>query len=641
MPPFFSQALGKMNPSAAPSLRRSHARAWRLLRVGLLAATYATVLGASLAAALLLRFDFDVPPEFWERYRLSAFWIIPLKLLLLAAFGQYRSLLTFFSFPEAKRIALAMAAAALVETAVWFAVQGRGVVPRGVIVTDLVLSFVALAALRASMRLYRETKSATAPPRSAKRKRALIAGAGTSGAALLRELKSKPGTGVDVVGFLDDDPAKSGGTVHAVPVLGPLRDLPAYASRLEAKKIIIAIPSASPAAIRALVASANDLGLEHDILPSVAQLLHQRVTVNHLRPVEPDDLLARPPMALDDTRISEMIAGQTVLVTGAGGSIGSELCRQIAAKSPGLLLLVDRSEPALFAIEQELRAAYPEIRIAPLAHDILDEQDMDGAFREFRPSLVFHAAAHKHVPLMEAQPATAIRNNALGTLAVARAAARHGARKFVLISTDKALTPSSVMGATKKLAELVVREIQNAGRTACCFATVRFGNVLGSSGSVVPIFHRQIARGGPVTVTHPDATRYFMSLPEATGLILQSALLAKGGEVFALDMGEPVKILDLARQMIELSGLVPGGDIAIEATGLRPGEKVHEECAHRGDGVIATTHPGVKMIVEEANGAGTASALESLVSEMSALPRSEILRRLEELVPGYRLGSAP
>lgn len=625
--------MNRQNPTP---LARGHARAWRVLRVGLLAATYAAVLGASLAAALLLRFDFDVPPDFWARYRLSALWIIPLKLLLLAAFGQYRSLLTFFSFPEAKRLALAMGAAALIETAVWFAVQGQGVVPRGVIVTDLILSFVALAGLRTSMRIYREAKGARVPLRSAKRKRALIAGAGTSGAALLRELKSKPGTGIDVVGFLDDDPAKSGTTLHAVPVLGPLSDLPAYASRLEAKKIITAIPSASPATIRALVATANELGLEHDILPSVAQLLHQRVTVSHLRPVEPEDLLPRPPMALEDARISEMISGETVLVTGAGGSIGSELCRQIAAKSPGLLVLVDRSEPALFAIEQELRGAYPECRIAPLAHDILDEEDIGAAFREYRPSLVFHAAAHKHVPLMEAQPAAAIRNNSLGTLALARAAERNGARKFVLISTDKALSPSSVMGATKKLAELVVREIHNGGRSACCFSTVRFGNVLGSSGSVVPIFHRQIASGGPVTVTHPDATRYFMSLPEATGLILQSAYLAKGGEVFALDMGEPVKILELARQMIELSGLVPGEDIMIEPTGLRPGEKVHEECAHRGDGVLPTTHPGVKMIIAPEDAAGTAAALESLAAEMPALARNEVLRALERLVPGYR-----
>jgi len=414
---------------------------------------------------------------------------------------------------------------------------------------------------------------------------------------LVKETEGKRGVGLNIVAFVDDNPAKIGGTLHGIPVLGPTSALSEIARRLEAERIIIAMPKAAPATIKELVATANHLHLEADILPSMGQLLSRRVTVSRLRSVEPDDLLGRTPVKLDDERITAMLRDNIVLVTGAGGSIGSELCRQIAAKRPAKLVLVERSEPALFVIHDELRTALGEGHVVPLALDICDEDAMEQVFGVHRPRIVFHAAAHKHVPLMEHQPAEAFRNNVLGTAIMARLAAQHGAQRFVLISTDKAVNPSSVMGATKRLAELVTKAAGSA-HARCIRTSVRFGNVLGSSGSVVPVFHRQIAAGGPVTVTDPEATRFFMTIPEATGLILQSALLAEGEETFLLEMGEPVRIVDLARQMIELAGFLPGRDIEIVFTGLRSGERLHEETTGPGERLLRTAHPYVRQVTE-------------------------------------------
>lgn len=566
----------------------------RSMRAVLLAAAYFALLAASLVVSLLLRFDFRVPAQYWRDLVASALWLLPLKLLLLWASGQFRSLLTFFSLPDARRLAAAMAASAAVAMAVWFAVGGNGIVPRGVILTDMVVSFGTLVALRTTMRLYREKRSAGAPP-GIRRKRALIVGAGDSGAALLRELRSKPATGLEVVAFLDDDTAKIGGTLHTAPIMGPLALLPEIAGRLEVQKIIIAMPSAPPGVIRGIVNAAHAAGLDHDVLPSVAQILRGRVTVNHLRPVQPEDLLGRQPVLLDDEGIAAMIGGQTVLVTGAGGSIGAELCRQIAGKDAATLVLLERSEPALFAIHEELRAAFPEVILVPSAADVRDETALDALFATHRPAIVFHAAAHKHVPLMEQQPLEAYRNNVLGTAVLLQAVAAHGTGRFVLISSDKAVNPAGVMGATKHLAEKLTGAFQ-AAEGGCVHSSVRFGNVLGSSGSVVPVFHRQIAEGGPVTVTDPRASRFFMTIPEAAGLILQSALLSQGGETFLLEMGQPVRIHDLARQMIELAGFLPERDIEIKLTGLRPGEKLHEETVSLQETLSETRHPHIRRV---------------------------------------------
>jgi FlaA1/EpsC-like NDP-sugar epimerase len=582
-------------------------------RLCVLLAAYLAILFLSLVIALLLRFDFNVGPEYWARFWKTIGWLLPLKLAALAFFGQFRTLLTYFSLPDAKRIAAAMGSSALVAFAAWFVIGGTYVVPRGVIVSDMVLSFLGLTAFRTALRIYREKLSApTVGSGTGRKRRAAILGAGTAGAALLRDIQGRQGLGLDVVCFVDDDRSKIGGTIHGKQVLGPTRSLASMVEELDLQKIIIAMPTAKPAVIKRLVEQINALGIDHDILPSVAQLLHRQVTVSHLRRVDPEDLLGREAVALDHEGIKALIKGKVVMVTGAGGSIGSELCRQIAEQNPSKLILVERSEPALFAIEQELLGSHRYIDLVACASSVCDEESISRIFSKNRPHLVFHAAAHKHVPLMESQPAEAIRNNSIGTEIVARMASLHGTTKFILVSTDKAVNPTNVMGASKRLAEMLLEQ-KSATETGCAFAAVRFGNVLGSSGSVVPTFRRQIAAGGPLTVTHPEVTRYFMSIPEAVGLILQSALQAQGGEIFVLDMGEPVKIVDLARQMIELSGFKPDEDIKITFTGLRPGEKLYEEPIHEMENVEPTSHRKVRLLRNNrSNGVG------DLVSELHA-----------------------
>jgi len=583
-------------------------------RIILLLVAYGGVLFLSLLGSFLLRFDFHVPVEFWPRFWSSVLWMVPLKLVLLGLFGQFRSLLTFFSLPDAKMLAWAMGLAALVSFAVWFITQGTEIVPRGVIVTDTLLSFLGLAGLRTALRVYREQVIGVGSLAGGHRRRAAILGSGNSAALLLRDIQSRPGLGLEVVCFVDDDRSKIGSTLHGIPVVGPRARLGKLAESLGLQKAIIAMPGARPGLIKEIVIELNAIGLEHDILPSVAQLLHGEVTVSRLRPVDPADLLGREEAKLDEEGIGEMLRGRVIMITGAGGSIGAELCRQLGAHHPAKIVLVERSEPALFAIEQNLRQLHPHVELLPRAYDVCHEESMQSLFFVTRPDFVFHSAAHKHVPLMEEQPGEALRNNVLGTEIAARLAGQHGAAKFVLISSDKAVNPANVMGASKRLAEMIVEEIQRGKRSRCAYSVVRFGNVLGSSGSVVPIFRRQIAAGGPVTVTHPEVTRFFMSVPEAVGLILQSALQSKGGELFVLDMGAPMKIDVLARQMIELSGFVPDVDIKVTYVGLRAGEKLYEEPIHEMENVEPTEHPKVRRLRDGRN-----HAVDGLIGELHSL----------------------
>ena len=620
---------------------RLYNRLTSLGRLVVLLFAYSAILCASLVFAVLLRFDFQVDPEYWARLWKSLMWLLPLKLLALAFFGQFRTLLTYFSLPDAKRIAAAMGVSALIAAVVWFVLGGANVIPRGVIVSDMVISFLGLTAFRTSLRLYREKLSAPVEGSTPSRKRrTAILGAGTAGAALLRDIQGRQGLGLDVVCFVDDDRGKIGGALHGKQVLGPTRKLAVLVEELDLQKIIIAMPTAKPAVIKRLVEQINALGVDHDILPSVAQLLHRQVTVSHLRRVDPEDLLGRDAISLDHAGIANLIKGKVVLVTGAGGSIGSELCRQIAEQNPAKLILVERSEPALFAIEQELLGSHRHVDLVPCASSVCDEDAMERIMAKHRPALVFHAAAHKHVPLMENQPAEALRNNAIGTDIVTRLALKHGAGKFVLVSTDKAVNPTNVMGATKRLAEMLLEHYhQQSG--GCAFAAVRFGNVLGSSGSVVPTFRQQIAAGGPVTVTHPEVTRYFMSIPEAVGLILQCALQAKGGEIFVLDMGEPVKIADLARQMIELCGFKPDDDIKITYTGLRPGEKLYEEPIHEMENVEPTAHPKIRQLRNNRSNAPADLARELVSILREAAGDSTRLRAwLSVKIPEYHNGQS-
>lgn len=586
-------------------------------RIPVLCGVYALILVASSFLALNLRFDFDVPEEFFQRWNRSILWILPLKLALLGLFGQYRSLLTFFSFPDARKLFYALGAGFGVQMVVWFATEGVTMIPRGTIVVDFVLSFAGLAGLRAAMRMFRESlssgRSAAFPLR-----RVAIIGAGAAGASLARDIQAKPGLGMEIVCFIDDDPLKIGRTLHGLQVLGGRRDLARILERVGVAKCILAMPGASPAVIKETIDLLNQSGIDHDILPSVDVLLDGRVTVSHLRHVSPEDLLGREPVPIDQHAIESLIRGETVLVTGAGGSIGSELCRQIARHGPAKIILVERAEPALFALEQEMARDFKDVSVEPLTSDVCDQAGMKNLFAKSKPSLVFHAAAHKHVPLMERQPAEAIRNNAIGTLVIARSAAEQGCKKFVLVSTDKAVNPVGVMGASKLLAELIVGELQQSTSNRTSFCAVRFGNVLDSSGSVIQVFRKQIATGGPVTVTHPEMERFFMSIPEAVGLILQSAVLSHGGEVFILEMGDPIKIRELARQMIELSGFVAGRDMAVEFTGLRPGEKLSEESTRVGEKRMSTRHPKIHSIV----GTESPSSVIAKIDELSPALRS-------------------
>jgi FlaA1/EpsC-like NDP-sugar epimerase len=437
------------------------------------------------------------------------------------------------------------------------------------------------------------------------------------------------------VGFVDDDPIKQKKKIHGIPVVGTIADTKKEADRLDAQEIIVAIPSSSTTVKQKILAASEGCTVPIKTLPSVRSLLGDSVLLQQVRPMNLDDLLQREPIQTDRQELHPLITGKTLLVTGAGGSIGSELCRQIAQYKPESLVLFERYENPLHSLLLELRAAFPEANILPLIGDVAVPDRVSEIFHQTAPDIVFHAAAHKHVPLMELNPKEAIRNNIIGTRVVAEVALKTGVDRFVLISTDKAVNPSSVMGATKRIAEHLVQEFNHAGLTK--FTVVRFGNVLGSNGSVVPLFSEQICKGGPVTVTHPEIKRFFMTIPEAVQLVLQASVMGRGGEVFVLDMGEQIKVADLARNMIVLAGLVPGKDVDIVFTGLRPGEKLYEELFEDGERVEPTTHPKIHRAVGTPVPVGELGEwLESLPTALPQTDEEELLRDLKRLVPGFQ-----
>lgn len=606
----------------------------------LLVLLYSVLIALSLWASIEFRFDFDVPTDYQRKFWIVLPLVLLVKLCCLGGFRQFGSLLTYFSLSDAKRLVLAMTIAFVIMLSLWYGSNGEWMLPRGVVLSDFFISVILFAGLRTSLRVLREGSMSFADRNDTKTRNIGIIGAGSSGSALFREIQAKPGLNMRVVCFIDDDVTKIGGSLHGRKILGPRRDLSRIFEHLDVSKAIIAMPTASAVVIRETVDLLNQADIEHDILPSVTQLLHHHVSVNFLRHVNPEDLLGRDAVSLDEPGLREMLGNKSVLVTGAGGSIGSELCRQIAFFSPSKLILVERSEPALFAIEQELMSSFPSIIIEACVSSVCNEPALKAVFATYRPSVVFHAAAHKHVPLMEKQPAEAIINNCLGSLNVGKLAATFGCQKMVLVSTDKAVNPTNVMGATKRVTELIWAELQERyACQGCCFSAVRFGNVLGSSGSVIPIFRRQIAAGGPITVTHPEVTRFFMSIPEAAGLILQSAFQSKGGEIFVLDMGQSIKITDMARQMIELCGLRPEEDIQITFTGLRPGEKLYEETIHSAENVTQTLHAKIMLLRPEANRQvpDAIASVRTLGENVCSLPVAEIKRNLKTLVPEYQI----
>ncbi len=580
--------------------------------------------------AYLLRFNFEPPPNFMDEMLRTLVWVAPLQGVVFWRFGLYRGLWRYASVADLRRIFLAvLMAAALIPLVLWM-FRISAVVPRSVLVINPVLLLLIMGGSRFIYRLwkeqglYRDIKFLGEP--------VLVLGAGDAAVGLSKDLaRSRDWR---LVGFLDDDADTHGRTLNGILVLGTLGTLPQWAERLNVKQAIIAMPSASHKVRKRAIDICNQAGIKVLTVPSFDDLLSGRVTISQLRAVELDDLLGRDPVQLDDAGLHALLTGKAVLVTGAGGSIGSELCRQIARFKPRTLMLFESSEFALYNMEQELTEKFPSLDIVCLIGDVRDAARLDQVLSEYKPAVVFHAAAYKHVPLMEQHNAwQAVRNNVLGTWSVATAAQRHGVAKFVLISTDKAVNPTNVMGASKRLAETICQGLQQMDGTR--FVMVRFGNVLGSTGSVIPKFREQIARGGPITVTHPDITRYFMSIPEAAQLVLQAGLMGKGGEIFVLDMGEPVKIVDLAKDLIHLSGLSED-EIKIEFTGLRPGEKLYEELLADNEHTLPTPHP--KLRIAQAREVD-AIWLESLLAWMHARPVSadeEVRRDLRDWVPEYK-----
>jgi FlaA1/EpsC-like NDP-sugar epimerase len=590
------------------------------------------ILGTAVAwvVAFLLRFNFALPVAYVDHLLFGLAVLAPAHALSCQWAGLYRGLWIFASLPDLKRVLRAVATSSLVMLAFVAFYRDPFGTPRSIVVLYPVLLSVWMAGGRAAYRMAKEHR--LYGRLNAEGKPVIIVGAGRSGAALVRELDRI--SDWRVVGLVDDDPAKWGREVLGRPIFGAIDILPQVLASEKARHAILAIPSASAALRRRATDLAVRGGAHVFTVPGVDDLLSGRVSVSLLRRIQIDDLLGRETVEIDTAGVSEMVAARTVLVTGAGGSIGGELCRQLARFAPQKLVLLEQSEFALYTLEQWFTVNRPETQIVPLAGDVKDAARLDEVFAAHRPQVVFHAAAYKHVPLMEVGNAwQAARNNVLGTLRVAECAQRHGCGRFVLISTDKAVNPTNVMGATKRLAEIVCQALQTGGgRTQ--FEMVRFGNVLGSTGSVIPKFQAQIARGGPVTVTHPEITRYFMSIPEAAQLVLQAATMGEGGEIFVLDMGEPVKIVDLARNMIRLSGF--GEDeIRIEFTGLRPGEKLYEELLADAEQTLETPHPKLRVARSRPVAADFLPGLRSWLENPGPVSDDEVRAALARWVPEY------
>ncbi len=542
--------------------------------------------------------------------------IIPARVLVYYAFGLYSQVWSYASVPELLRIVWAVTVDTLISAIIiyGYALPDPGF-PRSVLAIGWFLKVAALGITRLALRIRREWYTAQRTE-EAGRHRVLIVGAGDAGAMLAREYAKHPELGCTVVGFLDDDPHKQGYFVGGKPVLGTRDDIGEIARRSKVTHLVIAMPSVKGSVVREVVEAGRQLNLHIKTVPGLFELMNGTVSVSQIRDVQIEDILGRDEIRVDLEAIAAYVTGEVVLVTGAGGSIGSELCRQAARFHPRQLLLLGHGENSIYEIDLELRQKYPHLEIRPLIADVQDEVRIRRIFERFRPGVVFHAAAHKHVPLMELNPEEAIKNNVLGTLNVAQAADFYRTKRFVLISSDKAVNPTSVMGATKRAAEYVIQTLAQTSKTV--FVAVRFGNVLGSRGSVIPLFKKQIANGGPVTVTDPRMVRYFMTIPEAVQLVIQAASMGAGGEIFVLDMGNPVRIDDLARDLIRLSGFEPDVDIPIVYTGVREGEKLFEELLTAEEGTLATMHERIFVArgdsVSEELLAGFVEGMRELVS---------------------------
>jgi FlaA1/EpsC-like NDP-sugar epimerase len=608
------------------SLSRS-APVLRVYRLAALWLVHVCVFAVSGVVAFLLRFDFQVkPPEGAHLLYGLAIWI-PAKSLSFHVFHVNRTWWRYASLPDLVRIAIALFCSALVSTPIiiWITTG----FPRSIFILDLLICLVLTSAVCAVARLQGERKMKTKP---GKRVRALIYGAGVAGTTLARELRMNVQLGYEVCGYIDDNTFKRRAIIQGVPVVGTGDDLDIASEQLAIDEVLVAIPSATGSEMSRILDRCEQAQLSCRTIPGITEIIENRDLARQIRDIAVEDLLGRMPIRLEQNQIASKLRGQTVLVTGAAGSIGSELCRQIARFSPAAIVGFDIAETALFYLELEMAERFSTCRFYPEVGTVRDCRRLSDVFTKFHPTVVFHAAAYKHVPMMERHPFSAVENNVLGTVNVANAAAQYEAERLVMISTDKAVHPTSIMGLTKRVSELYINSLRNGTK----YVSVRFGNVLGSNGSVIPIFSKQIGDGGPVTVTHPEMRRYFMTIPEASQLVLQAGSMGQGGEIFILDMGQPVLIADLARKLIRLSGLRPDVDIRIVYTGMRPGEKLNEELTGMDEMVLPTCHEKIRVHQGQRIAQNEiAQQIDALRSACADRDADHLLSILKELVPTY------
>lgn len=610
----------------------------RFVLIGDIALIVVSVLGS-----FALRLNVEELPFYFPAVVLMSVVALIIKIPVYFFFGLYRRLWIYASTGELRLIAAAVTSASVLVSGVMLLLISAGRVlpgmPRSALGIDWLLSLVLIGGSRFALRILAEQSMSARS--SGKSKRAIIIGAGDAGALVVRELQKTAQLNLVPVGFLDDDPAKQKHSIHGVTVIGAVNDLSSAIDLHHVDEVIIAIPSAPGQLVRAINDVCRVKGIPSRTMPGIYELIGGKVSVNRLREVDITDLLRREPVRVNDEAVGAALESKRVLVTGAGGSIGRELCRQIARRNPSELVLLGHGENSIFEILLELNQDYPTLSLSPIIADVRNAERLAQIFAQHQPQVVFHAAAHKHVPLMEVNIVEAVTNNVIGTRNIVQAALSQNVERFVLISTDKAVRPSSIYGATKRLAEMIVLDASRS--TPHAFSVVRFGNVLGSRGSIIPIFKNQIAGGGPVTITHPDMYRFFMTIPEAVYLVLQAASMENGGETFVLNMGEPVRILDLAEDLIRLSGLEPHRDIEISYTGIRAGEKLTEELWDEGTPLAKTLHPDIFRLDADASSAdlNLPQAIERLSSLSRANDTDAIITLLDELIPNSSIRETP
>jgi FlaA1/EpsC-like NDP-sugar epimerase len=590
--------------------------------------------------AYFIRFDGDIPYEETVNLLKILPWLIPLKIAALFYFDLYKGMWRYTGIHDLINLLKAVTVSSIAVTFVLLISLHFVGFSRGVFVIDAMLTLLLLGGFRMGIRLIftgrERDKISLFKRRSKKTKNVLIIGAGDAGEMLAREVRDNPHLDYDIVGFIDDNPHKVGRAIHGISILGELEEMKKIAASSHADEIVIAMPSASAVNIRRAVSLCESTGLPYKTLPGMGELIEGKVSVSAIRNVRYEDLLGRKPVELEVGKIGGYLAGKRIMVTGGAGSIGAELCRQIAPFKPERLIIVDRNESGLYDTEMDFLSGYPELKLVPVLGPVQTRELMEKVFQENRPHVVFHAAAYKHVPMMEIHPWEAVYNNILGTQTVLDLCRENGVDRYVLVSTDKAVRPTNVMGASKRVAELLTQGCAREHNVRCM--AVRFGNVVGSIGSVVPFFQKQIEKGGPVTVTHPDVTRYFMTIPEASRLILQAGAMGQGSEIFVLKMGTPVRISDMARDMIALSGFKPDEDIEIKYVGLRPGEKLYEELITEGEGIQPTRHDEIMVLqAEECVSLKELDRhIKTLVKLADAGDAGGIREELKRMVPEYQ-----